>query len=130
MIYHSFFIFIIGWTLWFLLDKHPASLGLVLPPAADQLTLNFQIAFDMLRAGYLRASFVFIWKAHYIVIALILGMMSSIIFQAAVNTLRRHRLQRLMWPQKPAIDNTRGDRTLPDQPTPDKTREQDIDKPG
>jgi hypothetical protein len=114
MINHSFFIFIIGWTLWFLLDKHPASLGLMLPVAADELTLNFQIAFDLLRAGYLRASFTFIWKAHYIVISLAFGMMTSIIFQAAANFLRRRRLHQLMWPDK---QNT------------DKTHEQDIDRP-
>ena len=114
MINHSFFMFIIGWTLWFLLDKHPASLGLILPLESDTLPGNFQLAFDMLKAGFLQASFVFIWKAHYIVISLAFGMMSSIIFQAAANMLRRRRLQQLMWPERQNTDKTHG---------------QDIDRP-
>jgi len=92
--------FVIGWVLWFFIDKHPASLGVIVPGEMDTLLNNFQLAFDMLKAGYLKASFVFIWKAHYIVIAIIAGLLSSILFQGAANILRRRKLRDLMWPKK------------------------------
>ena len=60
MLYHSFFVFIIGWVIWFSIDKHPAALGTIVPGDLGGLLDNFQLAFDMLRAGYLKASFVFI----------------------------------------------------------------------
>ena len=92
--------FVIGWVLWFFIDKHPAALGTMVPGEFDSLLNNFQLAFDMLKAGYLKASFVFIWKAHYIVIAIIAGLLSSIIFQGVANILRRRKLRDLMWPKK------------------------------
>ena len=92
--------FVIGWVLWFFIDKHPAALGTMVPGELDSLLNNFQLAFDMLKAGYLKASFVFIWKAHYLVIAIIAGLLSSIIFQGVVNILRRRKLRDLMWPKK------------------------------
>ena len=92
--------FVIGWVLWFFIDKHPAALGTMVPGELDSLLNNFQLAFDMLKAGYLKASFVFIWKAHYIVIAIIAGLLSSIIFQGVANNLRRRKLRDLMWPKK------------------------------
>lgn len=92
--------FVIGWALWFFIDKDPASLGVIVPGELDTLMNNFQLAFDMLKAGYLKASFVFIWKTHYIVIAIIAGLLSSIIFQGVENILRRRKLRDLMWPKK------------------------------
>lgn len=92
--------FVLGWVLWFFIDKHPASLGAIVPGELDTLLDNFQLAFDMLKAGYLKASFVFIWKAHYLVIAIIAGLLSSIIFQGVANILRRRKLRDLMWPNK------------------------------
>jgi len=92
--------FIIGWVLWFFIDKHPAALGTIVPGEFDSLLNNFQLAFDMLKAGYLKASYVFIWKAHYLVISLIAGLLSSILFQSAFNVLRRRKLRDLMWPKK------------------------------
>jgi hypothetical protein len=92
--------FVIGWVLWFFIDKNPAALGTMVPGEFDSLLNNFQLASDMLKAGYLKASFVFIWKAHYFVIAIIAGLLSSIIFQAVANILRRRKLRDLMWPKK------------------------------
>ena len=100
MLNHSIFMFVIGWVLWFFIDKHPASLGVIVPGELDTLLNNFQLAFDMLKAGYLKASFVFIWKAHYIVIAIMAGLLSSIIFQGVANILRRRKLHELMWRKK------------------------------
>jgi len=96
----SIFIFVIGWVLWFLIDKHPASLGVVVPDELDSLLDNFQLAFDMLAAGYIRASFVFIWKAHYIYLSVITALLLSAIYAGLSNVLRRHHLRQLMWPKK------------------------------
>ena len=104
MLNHSIFIFITGWVLWFFIDKHPASLGVVVPGESGKLLDNFQLAFDMMKAGYLKASYVFIWKAHYIVLTLIAGLMTSVISQAVSNVLRRRKLHQVMWPEKRADD--------------------------
>lgn len=100
----SLIIFVIGWVLWFLIDKHPASLGTVLPEEADAMLDNFQMAFDMLTAGFLRASYVFIWKAHYLVISVIAALLFSAIYQAVSNIFRRRRLREIMWPKKTPSD--------------------------
>ena len=92
--------FLAGWVLWFIIDKHPASLGTVVPQELDDLIDNFQLAFDMLQAGYLLASYVFIWKAHYIVLSIIFGVLFSIMLGAISNKLRRRNLRQLMWPAK------------------------------
>jgi len=106
MLNHSIFMFIIGWVLWFVVDKQPASLGTIVPGELGNLLDNFQLAFDMLKAGYLKASYVFIWKEHYIVLSLIAGLMTSVIFQAVSNILRRRNLHQVMWPDKGASDKT------------------------
>ena len=100
MINHSIVIFILGWLLWFFIDKHPASLGVIVPGELGSMLDNFQLAFDMLKDGYLKASYVFIWKAHYIILSLIAGVLSSMMYQAVSNVLRRRRLQQVMWPDK------------------------------
>jgi len=76
------------------------------PGELGNLLDNFQLAFDMLKAGYLKASYVFIWKEHYIVLSLIAGLMTSVIFQAVSNILRRRNLHQVMWPDKGASDKT------------------------
>ena len=96
----SVIIFVIGWVLWFFIDKHPASLGVVVPEELDTLLENFQLAFDMLSAGFLRASFVFLWKAHYIVFSIITALLLSALHGGISNILRRRHLRQLMWPKK------------------------------
>ena len=111
MLNHSIFIFVIGWVLWFVIDKHPVSLGAIVPGESGSMLNNFQLAFDMLKAGYLKASYIFIWKAHYIVLSLTAGLMTSIIFQAVSNIFRRRKLRQLMWPEKPASDESGSDKS-------------------
>ena len=96
----SVIVFVIGWALWFFIDKHPASLGVVVPEELDTVLENFQLAFDMLSAGYLRASFVFLWKAHYIVFSVITALLLSALHGGISNFLRRRHLRQLMWPKK------------------------------
>jgi hypothetical protein len=109
MLNHSIFMFIIGWVLWFVIDKQPATLGAIVPGELGNLLDNFQLAFDMAKAGYLKASYVFIWKEHYIVLSLIAGLMSSVIFQSFSNALRRRKLHQVMWPDKLTSDKTDSD---------------------
>ncbi|MEE9492295.1 MAG: hypothetical protein V3W04_02800 [Gammaproteobacteria bacterium] len=47
-------------------------MGLYLPAVSENLLQNFQTAFDLLKAGYVKAAYVFIWRAHYLVLTLIL----------------------------------------------------------
>jgi hypothetical protein len=96
----SIIIFVTGWVLWFFIDKHPASLGVIVPAESDTMLANFQLAFDMLTAGYLRASYVFIWKAHYIVLSIIAALLISAVREATSNILRRRHLRQVMWPKK------------------------------
>ena len=105
MLRHSIIIFLLGWVLWFAADKHPAALGVFVPAESDSLLNNFQLAFDMAKAGYLKASFVYLWKAHFIVLALVAGLISSLIFQIVSNTLRRRRLRAVMRPEMRASDD-------------------------
>lgn len=102
----SIFIFILGWVTWFFIDKHPASLGLVVPEELDTLLENFQLAFDLLKAGLLRASFVFIWKAHYIILSIIGGLLFSLLLEALSNLVRRRHLRQIMWPKKTTLNKT------------------------
>ncbi len=100
MLNFSIIIFVIGWVLWFLIDKHPASLGTMVPTALDSMLKNFQLAFDMLTAGYFRASYVFIWQEHYIVLTIIFALLISAIAQMISAVFRRRHLRQLMWPNK------------------------------
>ena len=100
----SIIIFVIGWVLWFVIDKHPASLGVIVPEELDTLLANFQLAFDMFIAGYLRAAFVFIWKAHYIVLSIITALLISAVREATSNVLRRRHLRQVIWPKKLSSD--------------------------
>ena len=96
----SIIIFVTGWVLWFFIDKHPASLGVIVPAELDTMLANFQLAFDMLTAGYLRASYVFIWKAHYIVLSIIAALLISALREATSQILRRCHLRQVMWPKR------------------------------
>lgn len=97
-------IFVIGWVLWFAIDKHPAALGTIVPDERDTMLANFQLAFDMLTAGYVQASYVFIWQAHYIVLSIIFALLGSALYQAFSNVYRRRHLRQLMWPKKPSSE--------------------------
>jgi len=96
----SIFVFILGWVLWFLIDKQPPALGMVLPEEMSDMLDNFQLSFDILKAGYFSASYVFIWKAHYLVLSVIGGLLGTILMDGGMRLLRRRHLRDLMWPQK------------------------------
>jgi ABC-type Co2+ transport system permease subunit len=106
MFNHSIVMFIFGWALWFAIDKHPAALGAIVPAQSGDMLANFQLAVDMLKAGYWKASFVFLWKAHYIVLSLIAGLMTSFVFRAVSNLFRQRKLREVMRPETLASDKT------------------------
>jgi hypothetical protein len=104
MFNHTIFMFIAGWALWFSIDKHPMSLGVMLPGELDSMIDNFQLAFDMMSDGFIKASYVFIWKSHFIIVSIIAGLLSTAIFQSISNILRRRRLRQVMLPVKNSDD--------------------------
>lgn len=66
-------VFLAGWIGWFWLDKPP------LPPAIqdgdNQMLANFQFAFSLLKAGHLSAAYAFIWRAHYLLLSVLGGLL-------------------------------------------------------
>ena len=100
----SIIVFVTGWVLWFFIDKHPASLGVIPPEELDTMLANFQMAFDLLSAGYLRASFVFIWKAHYIILSILTALLMSAMHETISSVFRRRHLRQVMWPKKLSSD--------------------------
>jgi len=111
MFNHTIFMFIAGWGLWFSIDKHPMSLGVILPGELDRMIDNFQLAFDMMSDGFIKASYVFIWKTHFIVVSIIAGLLSTAMFQSISNILRRGRLRQVMLPVKHNDDKKTKDDT-------------------
>jgi len=95
-----------------MIDKHPASLGIILPAELDTMLDNFQLAFDMLTDGFLRASYVFIWKAHYLVLSVIIALLLSAIHGGLSNVLRRRNLRQLMWPNQSSTEQKENERKL------------------
>ena len=107
MFRNSFIIFLLGWTIWFLIDKPPAEFR-GLPEINDSMIENFQIAFNILKAGHLNVSFVYIWNAHYILLSLLGGVLLSIAIESVSNLLSRRRMRRLIFPTsavKPDADS-------------------------
>lgn len=97
MIRSSFVVFIVGWIAWFTLDKPRPGYG-PLPHASENLLDNFQLAFNMIKAGQLEHAFVFIWHAHYIVLSLLVGALLAMLFASVSEHLGRRRMRRLMTP--------------------------------
>lgn len=86
-------VFVTGWIVWFWLDKSP------LPPpfqgGNEQLVVNFQHAFNLLKRGYFSEAYTFIWRAHYLLLSLLGGLLASMA-AAAVSRLwtrRRYRVR-------------------------------------
>ena len=93
------FIFLLGWVIWFWLDKPPAMME-ALPRSQDDLITNFQIAFNILKGGHLHAAFIFIWQNHYIVLSLLGGLLVSLGWQSISSVLSRRRLRNLYVPKR------------------------------
>ena len=90
--------FIAGWALWFWIDKSPQSLGPLPPPQQEQLGANFQIAVDLIKAQRYTAAYVYLWKAHYLILAVAAGLVVSMIGGSLTRLLGRRRFARLYTP--------------------------------
>ena len=97
MIRSSFIVFICGWIVWFMMDK-PGAVQFSFPERSDDLLGNFQYAFDMLKAGYPKLAFIFIWKQHYIVLSLLLGAVLAVVAGSVGDLLGRRRMRKLVLP--------------------------------
>lgn len=98
--------FVGGWILWFWIDKSPAALGPLPWPAGDDLLQNFQVAVDLLKQSRFRAAFVYIWKAHFIILSLALGLLLGAGFNALSRLAARRRFHRLYLPKRPASEKS------------------------
>ena len=119
MLRSAFFVFLLGWVAWFLIDKPPPE-QMRLPEVSDSLVENFQIAFDMLKAGYPKVAFVYIWDAHYLLLSLLGGALGAVTYGVISDYLSRRRMRRNFMP--PARKNPNGDekKSSPEQQdTPD-----------
>jgi len=92
-------VFLLGWALWFWLDKSPALMD-ALPRRQDDLISNFQIAFNILKEGHLNPAFIFIWRSHYILLSLLGGLLVSMGWQGISGALSRRRLRKLYVPKR------------------------------
>jgi len=91
-----------------MVDKPPPEFR-GLPELNDSMVENFQIAFNILKAGHLNVSFVYIWNAHYIILSLLGGALLSISIEAVSKMLSRRRMRRLGIAAalfKASVDNT------------------------
>jgi len=92
--------FIAGWAAWFWIDKSPHALGPLPPPLQEQFSANFQIAVDLVKAQRYKAAFVYVWKAHYLVLSVAAGLLLSMIGGAMSRLLGRRRFARLYIPAR------------------------------
>lgn len=97
MLRSTFLVFIAGWFAWFWIDK-PDTRQFRMPKPRDSMLDNFQTAFDMLKAGYIDMSFLFLWNAHYLVLSLLGGALLAAIYGGVSDYLGRRRMRRHFLP--------------------------------
>ena len=97
MLRSAFIVFLLGWVIWFWIDKPPPG-QMQLPEVSDSLVENFQVALDMIKAGYLNVSFVYIWNAHYLLLSLLGGALVAAAYGVISDYLSRQRMRRNIMP--------------------------------
>jgi hypothetical protein len=100
MLRSAFIVFLLGWTLWFWIDKPPPGQQR-LPEVSDSLVENFQVAFNILKSGYPKVAYVYIWNAHYLLLSILGGLLLALITGAVSDALGRRRMRRLILPARP-----------------------------
>ena len=93
MLRSAFIVFIAGWLIWFSIDKPPVG-QLGLPQPSDSITENFQLAFNMLKAGHPDVAFVYLWDAHYLLLSLLGGVLLAVVYGSVADFLGRRRMRR------------------------------------
>jgi hypothetical protein len=116
MLRNAFIIFLLGWMTWFWVDKPPPEQQR-LPEVSDSLVENFQVAFNIVKAGYPEVAFVYIWKAHYLLLSLLGGVLLAVITGAVSDMLSRRRMRRRIMPPAMVARETGSKDTPPEQPS-------------
>jgi hypothetical protein len=93
MLRSALIVFIAGWIVWFWIDK-PSVGRSGLPAVSESTVVNFQRAFDMLKAGYPEMAYVYIWDAHYLILSLLLGALVAAMIAGVSGYLSRKRHRR------------------------------------
>ena len=118
MLRSTFIVFLLGWAVWFWIDKPPPEQQ-HLPPVSDSLVENFQAAFNILKSGHLEVAFVYIWNAHYLLLSLLGGALVAVTYGAISDYLSRQRMRRHIMPPSPVARETgnRDKDSPPEQPS-------------
>jgi hypothetical protein len=70
--------FLLGWGLWLLLDKEgPAYTHAARIQGGEDTLLDFQVGFDLLKAGEPGAAFAFLWYHHYLILTLLIALVAA-----------------------------------------------------
>lgn len=112
MLRSALFVFILGWTTWFWLDK-PRAGDSILPPEAGSTLDNLQHALDILKAGSPELAFIYIWNAHYIILSLLGGAILTVVISSITDAWSRRRQRKLIAPEKRSSGSGQQD---PEQP--------------
>jgi hypothetical protein len=69
---------------------------------------NFQMAVDLVRAQRYKAAFVYLWKAHYLVLSVAVGVLLAMIGASVSRLLARRRFARLYLPGRKRVSGEAG----------------------
>ncbi len=94
MLKKSVFVFIGGWVLWFWMDKGSQAFRMNYQPEKDDMLANFQVAFDMLKAGYPGPAYAHIWHSHYLILSLLGGLLLTFAFDAIGGFFTRREMRK------------------------------------
>lgn len=100
MIRGTLIAFLLGWATWFWLDKSPVALGPMPFPQDGEFLQNFQVFFDLVKQTRFKAAFIYIWKAHYLVLSLAIGLLLGMLANALLSAYSRRRLIKLYLPNR------------------------------
>jgi hypothetical protein len=114
MLRTTLFVFLLGWVAWFLIDKPPPE-QMRLPEVSDSLVENFQVAFDMLKAGYPKVAYVYIWDAHYLLLSLLGGALGAVTYGVISDYLSRRRMRRNFMPPARKAPEVHEKKSSPEQ---------------
>lgn len=102
--------FVLGWGIWLWIDKNPAALGPLPYPRDGEFLQNFQVTIDLIKQARIKAAFLYIWKAHYLVLSLAFGLLLGLLGNSLARVWSRRRLTRLYVPDKKSSEkNDKGD---------------------
>jgi hypothetical protein len=100
MLRGTLLVFVAGWILWFWIDKNPMALGPLPYPVDGDYAANFQVAVDLLKQTRIKAAFVYLWKAHYLVLSVACGLLIGAFSGAIARRMSRNKLLKLYLPER------------------------------